>query len=66
MPRCTFKTGDIPRSVKEGTISGPRNCSNFNRTEVVTCFEEGIGFNYGDYLGYFTSRDAKECQVNIT
>lgn len=79
---CYKKTGDIPRTVKEGTLSGPRllfcsmlwtlsqspflergalkigkllaeknmdanlecsrNCSDFNRTEEVTCFEEGV------------------------
>jgi hypothetical protein len=53
----------VPRTVKLGTVSGPRNCSDFNRTEDVTCFEEGIGYNYGDYLDYFSTRDAKECQV---
>ena len=24
-----------------------------------------VGFNYGDYLDYFTTRDAKDCQVYI-
>ena len=23
-------------------MSGPRNCSNYNRTEETTCFEEGV------------------------
>ena len=31
--------------------------------EEESCFEVGVGYNYGDYLDYFTSSDSSACQV---
>ena len=46
---------------KSGLISGQANCSEvFSESE--NCFDVGVGYNYGDYLDYFTSDDPVACQ----
>ena len=64
LERCYRKTGNS-KTFKEGAISGPRNCSEEAEegSGSVDCYEYGVGYNYGDYLDYFTSDDAGSCQI---
>ena len=47
---------------KAGLISGQANCSE-TFSEPANCFDVGVGYNYGDYLDYFTSDDPVSCQL---
>ena len=47
---------------KVGLVSGQANCSQVFE-EPEDCFEVGVGYNYGDYLDYFTADDPISCQA---
>jgi len=61
--RCYRKSGNT-KTFKSGAISGPKYCSNATApvVETNTCFEYGVGYNYGHYSNYFTAEDEGRCQ----
>ena len=58
---CTRISGGA-KVFKVGLVSGRGNCSEVVE-EPRDCYDVGVGYNYGDYLNYFTADDPRACQV---